>query len=86
MPTLRIIYLPEQYTGVTEDDTNNTTAAVELPTTCTRIHEQRRFSIDDATRNASSNIKPPPPAVGEEKMEEQSNDHEEGDDYLDTLF
>jgi hypothetical protein len=86
MPTLRIIYLPEQYAGVTEDATNTTAAAVELPTTCTRIHEQRRFSIDDATRNASSNIKPPPPAVGEMKMEDQSDDHEEGGDYLDTLL
>jgi hypothetical protein len=70
---------------VTEDETNTTTAAVELPTTCTRIHEQRRFPIDDATKNASSNKKPPP-AVGEEKMEEQSDDHEKGDDYLDTLL
>jgi hypothetical protein len=30
MPTLRLIYLTEQYTGVTEDETNNKTAAVEL--------------------------------------------------------
>jgi hypothetical protein len=84
MPTLRIIYLPEQYAGVTEDKrNNNTTAAAELPTT--RIHEQSRFPIDDATRNASSNNKEPP-AVGGEKIEERSDDHEEGDDYLDTLL
>jgi hypothetical protein len=83
MPTLRLIYLTEQYTGVTEDETNNKTAAVELPTT-PRIHEQSRFPIDDATRNTSSNNKPS--AVGGEKMEEQSDDHEEGDDYVDTLL
>jgi len=93
MPTLRLIYLPEQYAGVTEDETNNnTTAAAELPNTRTRssIHdEESRFPIhaDDATRNASSNDKEPP-AVGGVKMEqqEQSDDHEEGDDYLDTLL
>jgi hypothetical protein len=83
IPTLRLIYLTEQYAGVTEDETNNTTAAVELPTT-PRIHEQSRFPIDDATRNTSSNNKPS--AVGGEKMEEQSDNHEEGDDYLDTLL
>jgi hypothetical protein len=97
MPTLRLIYLPEQYAGVTEDETNNTTtAAAELfPTTLTRIHEQSRVPIDDATRlvpiddatrNASSNNKEPP-AVGGEKMEATSDDHEEeGDDYVDTLL
>jgi hypothetical protein len=86
MPTLRLIYLPELYAGVTEDETNNTTttSAAELPTT--RIHEQSRFPIDDATRNASSNNKEPP-AVGGEKMEATSDDHEEeGDDYIDTLL
>ena len=69
MPTLRLIYLPEQYAGVTEDDTNNTTtAAAELPTTRS-IHEQSRFPIDDATKYASSNITEPPAAVlGGDKM------------------
>jgi hypothetical protein len=88
MPTLRLIYLPEhqyQHAFVTpaEDETNNTTA--ELPTT--RIHEQSRFPVDDAARNASSNNEKPP-AVGEEKMtkQESGDDHEEEDDYLDTLL
>ena len=85
MPTLRLIYLTEQYTGVTEDETNNKTAAVELPTTPRRIHEQSRFPIDDATRNTSSKNNKPAAGGGEE-MEEQSDDHEEGDDYLDTLL
>ena len=94
MPTLRLIYLPEQYAGVTEDETNNiTTASAELPNNRTRssIHdEESRFPIDadDTTRNASSNNKEPP-AVGGVKMEhhEQSDDHEEeDDDYLDTLL
>jgi hypothetical protein len=94
IPTLRLIYLTEQYAGVTEDKrNNNTTAAAELPTTRTRssIHdEESRFPIhaDDATTNASSNDKEPP-AVGGVKMEhqEQSDDHEEeDDDYLDTLL
>ena len=78
IPTLRLIYLTEQYAGVTEDETNNTTAAVELPTT-PRIHEQSRFPIDDATRNTSSKNNKPAAGGGEE-MEEQSDDHEEGDD------
>ena len=69
MPTLRLIYLPEQYAGVTEDETNNTTTAAAqlLPTTLTRIHyEQSRFpAIDDATRHASSNNKEPPAVGGE---------------------
>ena len=51
----------------TEDATNNTTAAAEIPTTRS-IHEQSRLSIDDATRNASSNIKEPPAVLGGEKM------------------
>ena len=86
MPTLRLIYLTEQYTGVTtEDATNNITRTAELPTTRS-IHEQSRFSIDDATRNASSSNKEPP-TVGGEKMKARSRDHEEGDDYLaDTLL
>ena len=94
MPTLRIIYLSEHqyqyHAGLTaEAETNDNTAAVELPTTtwCTRgIHEQTRFPpIDDATRNTSSNN--PPPAVGGVRMEEQRrDDHEEGDDYVDTLL
>jgi hypothetical protein len=86
MPKIRLIYLPELYAGVTEDETNHTTTAAAelLPTT--RIHEQSRVPIDDATRNASSNNKEPP-AVGGEKMEERSDDHEEeGDDYRDTLL
>jgi hypothetical protein len=84
MPTLHLIYLPELYAGVTEDETNNTTAA-EIPTTPRIHHEQSRFPIDDATRNASSNNKEPP-AAGGEKMKARSDDHEEGDDYLDTLL
>ena len=51
----------------TEDATNNTTAAAEIPTTRS-IHEQSRLSIDDATRNASSNIKEPPAVLGGDKM------------------
>ena len=96
MPTLRLIYLSEhqyQHAFVTpaEDETNNTTTA-ELPSTTTlpRIHEQSRFSIDDATRNASSNNKKSPAVGGEEKMVKQErdrdHDHEEDDDYLDTLL
>ena len=95
MPTLRLIYLTEhQYQAFltpAEDETNNTTTA-ELPSTTTlpRIHEQSRFSIDDATRNASSNNKKSPAVGGEEKMVKQErdhdHDHEEDDDYLDTLL
>ena len=96
MPTLRLIYLSEhqyQHAFVTpaEDETNNTRTA-ELPTaTLTRMHEQSRFQVDDATRNASSNDKNPPPAVGGEEMmekqEQSDDDHEEDDDYLaDTLL
>jgi hypothetical protein len=67
MPKLRLIHLPEQYAGVTEDDTNNTnTAAAEFHTT--RIHKQSRFPIDDATRNASSNNKEPPAVLGGDRM------------------
>jgi hypothetical protein len=93
MPTLRLIYLPEHqyqhaFVTPTEDETNNTTA--ELPTTTlTRMYEQSRFPVDDATRNASSNDKKPPAVGGEETMEkqEQIDDHEEDDDYLaDTLL
>jgi hypothetical protein len=85
MPTLRLIYLTEQqYADVMEDETNNTTAAVELPATPRILLEQNRFPIDGATRHASSNNKPS--AVGGEKMEEQSDDHEEGDDYVDTFL
>ena len=84
MPTLRLIYLPEhQYhafvTPPAEDEKNNTTAAAELPTTCTHIREQSSFPIgDDATRNASSTNKKPS-AVGGVKMGEQSDDHEEAE-------
>jgi hypothetical protein len=78
MPTLRLIYLTDQYAGVTTEDATNNTRTAE-------VHEQSRFPIDDATRNASSNTNNPP-AVGGEKMEEQSDDHEEGDDYIDTLL
>jgi hypothetical protein len=96
MPTLRLIYLTDhqyQHAFVTpaEDETNNTRTA-ELPTaTLTRMHEQSRFQVDDATRNASSNDKNPPPAVGGEEMmekqEQSDDDHEEDDDYLaDTLL
>jgi hypothetical protein len=93
MPTLRLIYQSEHqyqhaFVTPTEDETNKTTA--ELPTTTlTRMYEQSRFPVDDATRNASSNDKKPPAVGGEETMEkqEQIDDHEEDDDYLaDTLL
>jgi hypothetical protein len=97
MPTLRLIYLPEhqyQHAFVTpaEDETNNTTAELPTTTLTRRIHEQSRFPVDDATRNASSNEKKKPPAVGgEEKMEKQEqsdDDHEDDDDdyVADTLL
>ena len=90
MPTPRLIYLTEQQYQAfvtAEDEKNNTTAAAELPTTCTHIREQSSFPIgDDATRNASSTNKKPS-AVGGVKMGEQSDDHEEAeDDYVDTLL
>ena len=74
MPTLRLIYLTEhqyQHAFVTpaEDETNNTTAELPTTTLTRRIHEQSRFPVDDATRNASSNDKKPPAVGGEEKME-----------------
>jgi hypothetical protein len=94
MPTLRLIYLTEhqyQHAFVTpaEDERHNTTA--ELPTaTLTRMHEQNRFPVHDAIRNASSNNKKPPAVRGEEKMvkQEQSDaDHDDDDDdYVDTLL
>jgi len=84
MPTLRLIYLPELHASVTEDETNSsttttTTTAAKIPTT--RIHQQSRFPIDDATRNASSNNKELP-AVGGEKMQERTDDHEEAIDEV----
>jgi hypothetical protein len=96
MPTLRLIYLTEhqyQHTFVTaaEDEKNNTRTAELPPTTLTRrVHEQSRFPVDDAIRNASSNNKKPPAVGGEETMEkqEQSDDHEDDDDdyRVDTLL
>ena len=95
MPTLRLIYLTEhqyQHAFVTpaEDERHNTTAA-ELPTaTLTRMHDQSRFQVDDATRNASLNDKKPPAVGGEETIEKQEQsdaDNEDDDDYLaDTLL
>jgi hypothetical protein len=93
MPTLRLIYLTDhqyQHAFVTpaEDETNNTRTA-QLPTaTLTRIHEQSRFPVDDATRNASSNDKKPLAVGGEETMvKQESGDHEDDDDdYVDTLL
>ena len=87
MPTLRLVYLTEQTSsGMTYHDhaTNNTT--VELPS----IDQEQIKSVPiaDATRNASSNNKKLPAGVGEEKTMKggQSDDHEEDNDYLDTLL
>jgi hypothetical protein len=67
MPTLRLIYLPEhQYQHAF---VNNTTSELPTTTLTRRIHEQSRFPVDDATRNASSNDKKPPAVGGEELME-----------------
>ena len=82
MPTLRLVYLTDQqYAGMTDHAhagaANNTTA--EIPSI---NQEQTRLPIADATRNASSN-KPP---VGEEKKMTEESDHEEDNDYLDTLL
>jgi hypothetical protein len=84
MPILRIVYLTEQqYAGMTDHAhagaANNTTAEEQLPFI---NQEQTRLPIADATRNASSN-KPP---VGEEKKMTEESDHEEDNDYLDTLL
>ena len=82
MPNLRLVYLTDhQYAGMTDHAhdhaANNTTA--EIPSI---NQEQTRLPIADATRNASSN-KPP---VGEEKKMTEESDHEEDNDYLDTLL
>ena len=88
MPTLRLVYLTEQqYADMTEHAhaaNNNTTEQQRLPSI---NQEQTRLVpaiATDATRKSSSNKRP----VGEEKkMEEQSEDHEEDNDYhLDTLL
>ncbi len=82
MPTLRLVYLTEQqYAGMTDHAhgaANNTTA--EIPSI--NQEQTRLVPIADATRNASSN-KPP---VGEEKKMAEQSDHEEDNDYLDTLL
>jgi hypothetical protein len=57
---------------------NNTTT--EIPSI--KNQEQTRLPIADATSNASSN-KPP---VGEKKKMAEQSDHEEDNDYLDTLL
>ena len=88
MPTLRLVYLTEQqYADMTDHAhaaNNNTTAEQQFPS----INQQQTRLVPaiatDATRKSSSNKRP----VGEEKkMEEQSEDHEEDNDYhLDTLL
>jgi hypothetical protein len=82
MPTLRLVYLTEQqYAGMTDHAhgaANNTTA--EIPSI--NQDQTRLVPIADATRNASSNKLP----VGEEKKMAEQIDHEEDNDYLDTLL
>jgi hypothetical protein len=88
MPTLRLVYLTEQqYADMTDHAhaaNNNTTALQQFPS----INQEQTRVVPaiatDATRKSSSNKRP----VGEEKkMEEQSEDHEEDNDYhLDTLL
>jgi hypothetical protein len=86
MPTLRIVYLTEQQYAGTMDHAHagaaNTTAAEGQLSSINQ--EQTRLPIADATRNASSNK--PPPVLGEEKKMAEESDHEEDNDYLDTLL
>jgi hypothetical protein len=78
MPTLRLVYLTErQYAGMTDHAhagaANNTTAKAQLPS-INQEHTTRtcsRLPIADLTRNAPSN---------------KQSDHEEDNDYLDTLL
>jgi hypothetical protein len=80
MPTLRLVYLTEQqYAGMTDHAhahgaANNITTAEEqqLPSTISNQEQTTRLvPSTDATRNASSSTK---------------SDHEEDNDYLDTLL
>ena len=78
MPTLRLVYLTEQqYAGMTDHAhagaANNNTTAEEQQLPSISIQEQttRLIPIADATRNASSS---------------KESDHEEDNDYLDTLL
>ena len=92
MPTLRLFYLTEQQyaAGMTDHAhahahgaANNTTAEEQLPSIINQ--EQTRLvpiADADATRNASSHKNP---VEKEKKMAEQS-DHEEDNDYLDTIL
>ena len=82
MPTLRLVYLTDQqYAGMTDHAhgaANNTTAE----NSSINQDQTRLVPIADATRNASSNKLP----VGEEKKMAEQIDHEEDNDYLDTLL
>ena len=82
MPTLRLVYLTDQqYAGMTDHAhgaANNTTAE----NSSINQDQTRLVPIADATRNASSK-KPP---VGEKKKMAEQSDHEEDNDYLDTLL
>jgi hypothetical protein len=75
MPTLRIVYLTEQqYAGMTDHPhgaANNTTAEEQLPSINQEHTTCSRLPIADVTRNAPSN---------------KQSDHEEDNNYLDTLL
>ena len=77
MPTLRLVYLTEQqYAGMTDHAhgaANNTTAEEQLPS-INQEHTARtcsRLPIADVTKKAPSN---------------KQSDHEEDNDYLDSLL
>jgi hypothetical protein len=84
MPTLRLVYLTEQQYADMKDHAhaanNNTTAEQQFPSI--NQEQTRLVPIADATRKSSSNK---PPGGEKKKMAEQS-DHEEDNDYLDTLL
>jgi hypothetical protein len=75
MLTLRIVYLTEQqYAGMTDHPhgaANNTTAEEQLPSINQEHTTSSRLPIADVPRNAPSN---------------KQSDHEEDNDYLDTLL
>jgi hypothetical protein len=75
MPTLRIVYLTEQqYAGMTDHPhgTATNTTAEEQPPSINQEHTTcSRLPIADVTKNAPSN---------------KQSDHEEDNDYLDTLL
>ena len=77
MPTLRLVYLTEQqYAGMTDHAraraANNNTTAEPLPASISNQEQTTRLvPSTDETRNASSSKK---------------SDHEEDNDYLDTLL